>query len=155
MPASEDKSDDGPLSTPDFGDAIDSVTFGQILEMDEDENDRDFSQSIVFGFFEQAEETFEQMDEALEEKDLEKLSSLGHFLKGSSATLGLVKVRDSCEKIQRYGKKENEDGTAEPDEKLCLERIEKTLKDLKTEYEDAEKLLKKFFGTEEEEEEED
>ncbi|UQC74481.1 hpt domain-containing protein [Colletotrichum lupini] len=174
MPASEDKSDDGPLSTPDFGDAIDSVTFGQILEMDEDENDRDFSQSIVFGFFEQAEETFEQMDEAFPlspftpgvssvadrnsfsgglEKDLEKLSSLGHFLKGSSATLGLVKVRDSCEKIQRYGKKENEDGTPETDEKLCLERIEKTLKDLKTEYEDAEKLLKKFFGTEEEEEE--
>lgn len=66
--------------------------------------------------------------------------------------MGLVKVRDSCEKIQRYGKKENEDGTPETDEKLCLERIEKTLKDLKTEYEDAEKLLKKFFGTEEEEE---
>lgn len=82
-----------------------------------------------------------------EEKDLEKLSQLGHFLKGSSATLGLVKVRDSCEKIQRYGKKENEDGTPEKDEGLCLERITETLKALKTEYEDAEKVLKKFYNT--------
>ncbi|KAF9877792.1 hpt domain-containing protein [Colletotrichum karsti] len=157
MPASEDKvcetapdnilSDDGPLSTTDFGDAIDSVTFGQILEMDDSEDDREFSQSIVFGFFEQAEETFESMDSALEEKDLEKLSQLGHFLKGSSATLGLVKVRDSCEKIQRYGKKENEDGSPEKDEKLCLDQITKTLEALKTEYEDAEKILKKFYNT--------
>lgn len=59
------QSDDGPLSTTDFGDAIDSVTFGQILEMDDSEDDREFSQSIVFGFFEQAEETFESMDSAL------------------------------------------------------------------------------------------
>lgn len=45
-------------------DAIDMPTFSQILEMDE-EGDRDFSSSIVFGFFEQAIETFETMDTAL------------------------------------------------------------------------------------------
>lgn len=83
------------------------------------------------------------------------MSQLGHFLKGSSATLGLVKVRDSCEKIQRYGKKENEDGSPETDEELCLKRITETLKALKTEYADAEKLLKKFFGTEEDDDDED
>lgn len=33
--------------------------------MDDSEDDREFSQSIVFGFFEQAEETFDKMDEAL------------------------------------------------------------------------------------------
>lgn len=49
---------------PDLGDAIDSVTFGQILEMDEDDT-REFSMSIVDGFYEQAEETFENMDKAL------------------------------------------------------------------------------------------
>jgi len=41
-----------------------------------------------------------------EKKDgdyLKTLSELGHFLKGSSATLGLTKVKDSCEKIQHYG----------------------------------------------------
>ncbi len=41
------------------------MTFEQILEMDDDEDDREFSKSIVFGFFEQAEQTFKKMDEAL------------------------------------------------------------------------------------------
>jgi osomolarity two-component system phosphorelay intermediate protein YPD1 len=46
-------------------DSIDVATFEQILEMDDDEDDREFSRSIVFGFFEQAEETFGKMDDAL------------------------------------------------------------------------------------------
>jgi osomolarity two-component system phosphorelay intermediate protein YPD1 len=48
----------------DLGDGIDSVTFEQILEMDDDD-EREFSKSIVFGFFEQAEQTFKKMDDAL------------------------------------------------------------------------------------------
>lgn len=80
-------------------------------------------------------------------RDLEELSRLGHFLKGSSATLGLTKVKDSCEKIQRYGKKENEDGSPELDEELCLSRITLTLSVVKTEYEEAESVLKTFFSS--------
>jgi hypothetical protein len=41
------------------------MTFEQILEMDDDEEEREFSKSIVFGFFEQAEQTFEEMKDAL------------------------------------------------------------------------------------------
>lgn len=136
---------DGDASLPDLGDAIDAVTFGQILEMDEDDPTREFSTSIVEGFFEQAQETFEKMDTALEEENLEELSKLGHFLKGSSATLGLTKIKDSCEKIQRYGKKEKEDGSPLDDEKVCLEKITKTLKVVKEEYEEAETILNNFF----------
>jgi len=33
--------------------------------MDDDEDEREFSRSIVFGFFEQAEQTFVKMDDAL------------------------------------------------------------------------------------------
>ncbi|RYP65827.1 hypothetical protein DL769_006199 [Monosporascus sp. CRB-8-3] len=146
---SNDHNDDGHDATgnlPDLGDAIDIVTFGQILEMDESEDDREFSSSIVFGFFEQAEETFTNMDEALKSKNLEELYKLGHFLKGSSATLGLTKVKDSCEKIQRYGKKENLDGSPQADEELCLSRITETLKEVKVEYAEAENTLKKFFN---------
>jgi osomolarity two-component system phosphorelay intermediate protein YPD1 len=139
--------DGGDANLPDLGDSIDSETFSQILEMDASEDDREFSQSIVFGFFEQAEETFEKMDEALEAKNLDELSELSHFLKGSSAILGLTKVTDSCEKIQRYGKKENEDGTPETDEELCLSRVTVALKSLKTEYSEAETVLRKFFNT--------
>lgn len=45
-------------------DVIDMDTFGQLLEMD-DEDDRGFSQEIVWNFFEQANTTFGEMDEAL------------------------------------------------------------------------------------------
>lgn len=44
---------------------LDLEAFNQILEMDESEEDRDFSQPLVAGFFEQAQETFEKMDAAL------------------------------------------------------------------------------------------
>ncbi|KAH8161296.1 hypothetical protein CIB48_g6949 [Xylaria polymorpha] len=146
--ANKDQNDDNrDGNMPDLGDAIDILIFSQILEMDDSEEDREFSKSIVYGFFEQAEETFESMDSALKSRDLEELYRLGHFLKGSSATVGLTKVKDSCEKIQRYGKKENVDGTPEPDEDLCLSRIKATLSTVKTEYADAEKTLRNFFSS--------
>ena len=50
---------------PDFGDNVDIGTFSQILEMDENEEERDFSKPLVFGFFEQAVETFDKMKAAL------------------------------------------------------------------------------------------
>ncbi|TPX10980.1 uncharacterized protein E0L32_008017 [Thyridium curvatum] len=133
---------------PDLGDAVDMSTFSQILEMDEDENEREFSKPLVFGFFEQAEETFEKMDKALEEKNLNELSALGHFLKGSSATLGFNKVRDSCQVIQQYGHRLNVDGTPETDEAVCLRRITDALKTVKVDFEEVQKSLKKFFGGE-------
>jgi osomolarity two-component system phosphorelay intermediate protein YPD1 len=59
--------------------------------------------------------------------------------------LGLNHVRDGCEKIQRYGKLENVDGTPEPDEELCLERIKEALKAVKADYQDVEKTLKRYY----------
>jgi len=142
----EDRSIEGSVSLSDLGDSIDVMTFEQILEMDDEEEEREFSRSIVFGFFDQADETFVKMNEALKAGDLATLSSLGHFLKGSSATLGLTKVKDSCEKIQHYGLKKDEAGIAdEPDEAKCLARIKDTLKTVKEEYAEVEKVLKKFY----------
>lgn len=48
-----------------LGDHLDMQTFEQILEMDNDEDDREFSRSIVYGFFEQAETSFAEMEEAM------------------------------------------------------------------------------------------
>lgn len=45
-------------------DIIDMDIFGQLLEMD-DEDDREFSKEIVWNYFDQAESTFGRMDEAL------------------------------------------------------------------------------------------
>lgn len=59
--------------------------------------------------------------------NLSELSTLGHFLKGSSASLGLEKVQASCEKIQHYG-----DKVAEKD--LEPEEIKTQLAQLREEY---------------------
>jgi len=45
-------------------DIIDIDVFGQLLEMDE-EDEREFSRSLVWNYFEQAESTFANMDKAL------------------------------------------------------------------------------------------
>lgn len=84
-------------------------------------------------------------------ENLQKLSELGHFLKGSSATLGLVKVREGCENIERYGKMEDGDGNTEDgdgkelDTDACLKKIKVALEDVKKQYQDVERALRKFY----------
>jgi osomolarity two-component system phosphorelay intermediate protein YPD1 len=50
------------MSIPGAKDSIDGPTFEQILEMDDDEDEREFSKSLVYDFFTQAETTFVKMD---------------------------------------------------------------------------------------------
>jgi osomolarity two-component system phosphorelay intermediate protein YPD1 len=52
------------LTFADMEDCIDKNTFEQILEMDDDD-DKEFSRGIVFGFFDQAKSTFDKMEAAL------------------------------------------------------------------------------------------
>lgn len=132
----------------DFGDNVDAATFEGILEMDDDEEGgHEFSRSIVFGFLEQAEATFEKMDTAVEEKNLTELSGLGHFLKGSSATLGFTRVKDQCEKIQNYGNQKDETGTTElGDKKKCLELIEESLVEAKAAFRTVNELMVRYYN---------
>ncbi|KAG9298210.1 hypothetical protein G9A89_002698 [Geosiphon pyriformis] len=123
---------------------LDHETFDQLLEMDDDE-DHDFSRSIVWNYFDQAKNTFDEMDRALDSKDLNKLSQLGHFLKGSSAAIGVTKVKASCEKIQHFGNKKDEAGTNNISEGLALKKIEPLLKRVKEEYKEAEDYLRRFY----------
>jgi len=131
----------------DFGDNVDMATFEQILDMDEEPGDREFSQGIVFDFFNQAEDTFKSMDDDVKNKNLQSLSDKGHFLKGSSATLGFTKIKDECEKIQHWGKKKDETGTVdEPDEAKCLRLIAESLVEAKKAYKVVEGLMKKYYN---------
>lgn len=50
------------MSIPGADDSIDGPTFEQILEMDDEEDEREFSKSLVYDFFTQAETTFVKMD---------------------------------------------------------------------------------------------
>jgi len=121
-------------------------TFSQILEMDDDDDDREFSKSIVFNFFEQANSTLVDIDKAIEKKDLSKISALGHFLKGSSGALGVDQVQASCEKMQHYGSLRDEEKGCDLKEDTALEMIADLHKGLKVEYAEAEIWLKNYFG---------
>lgn len=127
--------------------------FSQLLEMD-DEDDREFSKSIVWNYFDQAETTFDEMDAALSTQDLTELSTLGHFLKGSSAAVGVIKVRDSCEHMQHYGKCHGEDGISDLSKEDALKKLTVTLRDVKVQYKEAAKALKAFYDEEDDVEEE-
>lgn len=147
---------------------VDTDTFNQILELDEDEDSHDFSQPMVWDYFEQAEKTFISMDDALlvschvavplriphsrhtfldsAKEDLNTLSSLGHFLKGSSAALGLSRVQHTCEEIQHVGdlRDEKSEKNLKPTE--ALKRMGKLLKRVKIEYKEAQAWMKNFYG---------
>jgi len=114
--------------------------------MDE-EDDHEFSISIMQNYFEQAVAKFEEMDTALVEKDLASLSSLGHFLKGSSAALGIQKVQHSCERMQHYGKLRDEDAGVDLSPAEALKKITALLEVVKVQHYAAEKWLKDYFKT--------
>lgn len=78
-------------------------------------------------------------------KDLATLSSLGHFLKGSSAALGVAKVQASCERMQHYGQRRDEEANSDLTDDEALARIERLLVQVKKEYDDAEKWLREWY----------
>lgn len=118
--------------------------FNQILELDDDDT-HDFSREMVEEYYTQAAQTFDDMDAALTEKDLVKLSDLGHFLKGSSATLGITHVQSSCEKIQRYGQLRDEEKGIDLNDKQALDLITQLIAQVKVEYSVAEKWMKNWY----------
>ncbi|KAI7860299.1 signal transduction histidine kinase [Circinella umbellata] len=141
-----DKNDKDKVSV-NIEELIDTNTFDQLLDMDDDE-DHEFSYSLVVDYFDQAEETFKDMDAALDKKDLPELSRLGHFLKGSSAAIGLKKVKETCEKIQNIGNCQDEIGLKGLDETEAIKKITQILPLVKAEYSEAEEYLKNFYEQE-------
>jgi len=123
---------------------IDMETFNQLLDIDDDDS-RDFSKGLAQQYVDQAASTFDEMDQALSEEDLDKLSKLGHFLKGSSASIGLVSVSKSCASMQNLGSLKGEDGTGEIDSKTALTKCTELLSTLKVEQEKAKKWLMEFY----------
>lgn len=86
-----------------------------------------------------------QRSEKREDDYLKELSELGHFLKGSSATLGLTKVKDSCEKIQNYGSLKDESGLKDIGEDEGRAKLATTIKQAKEEFAEVKVILKNFY----------
>lgn len=124
-------------SKPSKQDIIDMEIFNQIVELDD--GDSSFVSAMVTEYLEQVDSTFNEMDQSMETKDLKQISQLGHFLKGSSAALGVKQVSLTCEKIQNTAK-----GT--PTDKT-IEEVTSLLKRVKEEYGAAKIWLLEYCPT--------
>jgi osomolarity two-component system phosphorelay intermediate protein YPD1 len=140
-------------------------TFQQILELDDDEA-HEYSRDLAGAYFAQARTIFADMRKALyvftlyfwrptiyqfrdsANKDLKELSSLGHFLKGSSAALGVAKVSSSCQKIEHYGKLRDEKANRDLTREDALTRIGALLGTVGQECTIAEDWLKEWYQKE-------
>ncbi|KIY72118.1 histidine-phosphotransfer domain HPT domain-containing protein [Cylindrobasidium torrendii FP15055 ss-10] len=131
-----------PLSDEDI---IDMEQLGQILELDGEDGNYDFSWSMITEYFDQAARTFLDMEEAMEVKDLVKLGELGHFLKGSSAQLGVTRVQAICENVQHYGQRRDQEREVDISAEEALTMITNSIDPVKKEYGIAKEWLKEFF----------
>ncbi|OBA23189.1 histidine-phosphotransfer domain, HPT domain-containing protein [Metschnikowia bicuspidata var. bicuspidata NRRL YB-4993] len=91
---------------------VDWPVFSELVAMDEDEEG--FSKGLFQTFVDQFEDTFKEIDENVQQENLDKLLSLGHYLKGSAAALGLTSIAEQCERIQNYGHRHNFDNVKLP-----------------------------------------
>jgi len=121
--------------------------FSQILELDDDDS-REFSRSMVSDYYSQVDATLVKMDQALSGKKLKELSDLGHFLKGSSAALGVERVQASCERIQHAGKLRDEESGTALTEPQALDLITNMLENVKRDYPEARDELDRFVNSE-------
>ena len=78
------------------------------------------------------------------QNNLPEVSSLGHFLKGSSAALGVFKVQRSCEDIQNYGQLRQ--NTKIITEAEAIVKVTETLARAREEYEEAKSWLEWFYA---------
>lgn len=126
--------------------------FSELVAMDEDEED--FSKGLFQTFVDQFEDTFQEIDENVKTQNLDKLSSLGHYLKGSAAALGLNTISAQCERIQNYGHKMNFDnfridfdGDKESDE-FWIKLIEDAMQKAKDGFTKSKEALDDYFEDE-------
>lgn len=131
---------------------VDWPVFWELVAMDEDEEG--FSQGLFQTFVDQFEDTYKELEESVEEKDLDKLSSLGHYLKGSAAALGLVTVAEQCERIQNYGHKNNcddfelddETNTDITDDAYWVTLVEDAMAKVQDAFKKSKAALNEYFG---------
>eukprot|EP00126_Sphaerothecum_destruens_P007619 Sdes_comp19917_c0_seq1m12342 len=63
----------------------------------------EFMNNMLSDFFLQAESKFPEFQSLFSSKDFSAISRLGHFLRSSSATLGLARIQHICSQLQKLG----------------------------------------------------
>lgn len=118
---------------------IDWAVFSQILEMDEDTVVHEFSRNLLQNYFDQAHQTFQDIEEALAQANARRLADLALQLQGSSAALGFTSVTAVCEAIHVLSNKAT-------DEASSVDEIRELYFQVRHSYSDTRFLLVEFFG---------
>ncbi|PVU96000.1 hypothetical protein BB561_001464 [Smittium simulii] len=121
---------------------LDHNIFNQLVEMDDDEHV--FLSQLILNYFKHAETTFDKIRYCINTGDLDQLSRLGHSLKGSSASIGLTRMKQACERLQVLGKYKEQVDSNMPDEYL-IEAAKIELKATEIEYKRVEEMFIYFF----------
>jgi osomolarity two-component system phosphorelay intermediate protein YPD1 len=79
---------------------------------------------------------------------LDRLSKLGHFLKGSSSSVGLAAVSKLCSLMQNYGSEKDDSGLNQISKEVAYNKLEILLPQLKAEQGRAKKWLEAFYKEE-------
>lgn len=126
-------------------DYVNQSTFNQLLEMDDD-NSRDFSQSIYTDFKADADFTFSSLDGSLSAGNLDALYKESRYLKSNAFALGLDKLGGSAYFIQHTAKNEDVDGNRlNQSEAALLQKIAKELPVTKDYFRVSCEIMDKFF----------
>ena len=83
---------------------VNEEIFQQLVDMDEGDPSHEFSAGILRDFFVQAQDCISKFHQLLKERNLDELAKLGHYLKGSSASVGGNEIKNLMEPIQYYTK---------------------------------------------------
>jgi len=136
---------------------IDLEIFGQLVELDDGEEDEEedeeaegFLEGLITVWYDQADTSFKEMDDLLKEKELDKFSKAAHFLKGSSAQLGITSLQHTCTTLQHYGEqwddKKDTDRTKNLSEDEAMKLIPPILSKAKQEYKEARKWMELYLA---------
>jgi len=88
--------------------------------------DKELLNELLRMFIEDSEKSIEKIEEAIKEKDYEKLRETAHRIKGASGNLGLTSIYDICLSLENMGKKRDILGADE-----LLEKLKNSISSLK------------------------
>ncbi|RKP31290.1 histidine-phosphotransfer domain, HPT domain-containing protein [Metschnikowia bicuspidata] len=129
---------------------VDWPVFSELVAMDEDEEG--FSRGLFQTFVDQFEDTYRKFKENVDKTNLDGLSALGHYLKGSAAALGLVTIAEQCERIQNYGHRNNcdefliEGADATHGDTYWISLVEDAMAKAQQSFNESNNALNAFFG---------
>ncbi|SPJ78944.1 uncharacterized protein FTOL_07335 [Fusarium torulosum] len=129
-------------------DLIDMTKFAQLLEMDDDDRQFEFSSSVCIDWMEQSKAVYSQLDEAMSVNKgakFDKLFSHARFLEGSAKSVGAIKVTGISEVLKRLGKRQDATKADMQDDNRVLQEANVVLIEAKVAPDQTAAIFRRFY----------